>query len=360
MTSQNQQKKEKTREEIEFQAKEKAIYENEVEEQTRKNQKKTKDRQLVAAATKEFFDDLWTSTDISFRKDYLARHNAHSNAVIKAVPYICPIFNKFFKLTPGELMTTAAYLGTGKSTNSVNAAASAIKAGKRVVILSNEESAKSYIDKVACLLLGIDHKRFSGRTTSAAEEKGVMAMVLKLRQDRSFICLDHENTNGGTTKDDYILTAMQLMAEATFKPDLVIIDYLTNIYAIGSNGMDSQYFQIGKFLSELKNLINVLPFAVIMCAQMHSIDKRKSQSGRPPALDTRMVMGADILRYSTIVIEITADFAQKITNFTVHKNRTYNELGTFSLKYDKGLYREFTSEELIGQNKETRDGAEHD
>jgi replicative DNA helicase len=307
-----------------------------LEREERLERQREQEEQNVALASKEVFDDAFSYHEGVLKQKYKDAITQHQTAVAAAIPFIDPVFDDYFKLTPGQLVTIAAYTGEGKSTNAVNIAAAVVKAGKRAIVFSNEEKSTDFMDMVACICEDLYHKDFVDQTMDAASQKRVMKRAIENLSNKLFICLDEDDTKGGTTRDEYVLNALQLLATAQVKPDVVVIDYLTNIYAVGSTSSDNHYFQLDRFLSKLKNLINKLPFPVVMCAQMHSEDKKKGQKGKPASLDTRIIMGGGIKRSSTIVIEVKAHFEEKRSTMTIHKNRKYKSKGIIEMKFDKG------------------------
>lgn len=296
----------------------------------------------VADVTIEDHDDVFASFQGSILESYKRVFKQESASLDDAVPFICSEFDQKFRLVPGQLMTVAAYTGSGKSTTTVNVAARYIMEGKRAFIISNEEAGKDLYDMVACILEGIDHRDVVQRAIPAATQKRLIERVTRLVTDKELFVIDGELSNNGTTKAEYILNMIKCWNEASVKPDVVLIDYLTNIYSAGSSSADNHYFQLEKFLTDLKNLINTLSFPVIMAAQMHSDDKKKGT-----ALDQKLIMGGAIQRYSTIVVEVKTDHDVGASEYIIHKNRRFKQKGKITLKYDRGMMRPLENGEKL-------------
>lgn len=296
------------------------------------------EEETVKSLTTDQLNDVFASFEAAIQSQYIATHKSEKDSLQNAVPFIDKVFDEKFRLVPKQLVTVAAYTGSGKSTTTVNVAAEYIRAGKRAFIISNEEQAKDMYDMVACILEGVDHGLKVNQLLTPEEEKRVIQRFKTLIKEKQLFIIDGELSNNGTTKSDYILDMIKGVDSAAIKPDIIIIDYLTNIYSMGSNSQDNHYFQLERFLSELKNMINTISFPVMMCAQMHSDDKKKGSK----SLDTKIVMGGSVLRYSTIVIEAKTDFDTKITTYTIHKNRRFKKKGDIKLVYDKGRMIPYT------------------
>lgn len=279
-------------------------------------------------------DDVFATFKNSILTTYLKTTKAEKSSLQASVPFISDEFNEKFRLVPGQLVTVAAYTGRGKSTTTVNVAAKFIREGKRAFIISNEESAKDMFDMVACLLEGVDHTAMSNWVIPDSMRKRIHQRVVQLIDDKLLFVIDSDLSKSGTTKAEYILELIKAWDKAAVKPDVVIIDYLTNIYSAGSNSSDNHYFQLERFLTSLKNILNTVAFPIIMCAQMHSDDKKKGT-----ALDQKLIMGGAIQRYSTVVIEVKTDINSGFSDYVLHKNRRFKKMGTLTLKYDMGLMR---------------------
>lgn len=286
----------------------------------------------VASVTQADHDDAFNTFGQKILDKYKEIYIQETAALKAAVPFITNTFDSYFRLVPGQLITVAAYTGSGKSTTTVNVAARYIKEGKRAFIISNEELDKDMYDMVACILEDVDHRDMVNRVLPSADMSRVAQRVVQLVKDKMLLVIDSEMSGNGTTKAEYVLELIKVWDKANIKPDIVIIDYLTNIYSAGSSSADNHYFQLERFLTQLKNIINMLSFPVVMCAQMHSDDKRKGSS-----LDTKMIMGAAILRYSTLVLECKRIPETSFSEYIIHKNRRFKSKGKITLEWKRGV-----------------------
>jgi replicative DNA helicase len=311
-----------------------------------------KEMGAVSKITDADYTDVFATFGDIFIENYVRTYEHEVEALAAAVPFICDSFDHFFKLVPGQLITVAAYTGRGKSTAAVNVAATYIQAGKRPFIISNEESSKDMFDMIACALEGINHKGYAERTLDELELGRVGRRVKSLIKKKQLFVMDHEMSKGATTKAEAVLEMLKIWNTASVKPDIVIIDYLTNIYSAGSTTADNHYYQLERFLTELKNLLNTVSFPIIMNAQMHSDDKKKGTS-----LDAKLIMGGAIQRYSTIVIEVRTDYDTGYSDYVIHKNRRFKKVGMVSLKYDNGRMRKPLPNE-VRMSQRVKDAAE--
>ena len=315
---------------------------------TERNYQREKDlesrQENLGTLTDVFCDDIFTSTaplaESAFARDIKRRQEA----LKESVPFIHSSFSDHLNLIPGEWLTIAAYSGQGKSTSIANAAATFIEHGKRVLIISNEESATNFQKKIASIIVKTDPTLIHNQAADGSDYRSVLAKVREMREDRQLAVLDHELSDNGTAQDAYILNLLNKLSEAQTKPDVVFIDYLTNIYSINCTSSDNRFMQLDHFCSEVKNLINTLPFPLVMAAQLHSDDKRKGSS-----LDSKMLMGGSAIRYATSVIEIHPyDTETQVTKYTIHKSR-HGRLGTLELRYEKGRMLPFDPIDIINE-----------
>jgi replicative DNA helicase len=226
----------------------------------------------------------------------------------------------------------------------VNAAANYIRNGKRVYIISNEETANDFCNMIACVLTGVSHQRMSNGILTPEERATLTTKVLELFHSKQLLVFDEENTNGGTSKAEYVLDQIRALHNSDYKPDVLFIDYLTNIYAAGSLTNGDHYFQLDRFLKNLKGLINQICFPVVMCAQMHSDDKKKGNS-----LDTKLIMGGVIQQVSTIAVEVRVNRENLTSEFRIHKNRRFKCYDPITLKYDNGALRSLKEHEHLDE-----------
>ena len=68
-------------------------------------------------------------------------------------------------------------------------------------------------------------------------------------------------------------------------------------------------------------------------AQCHSDDKRKGD-----AADSKIIMGASLLRNSMKVVEVRANHETSSAIFTISKNRDGDGLGKIKLTFKNGRY----------------------
>jgi replicative DNA helicase len=253
-------------------------------------------------------------------------------AMRDSIPFLDNEFKKQFHMLPGELISVGAYTGGGKTTCAINIATTYIEHGKLPVIISNEECQANISQKIACLLLQADPGLFVRYTLPTSVHASVALKAKQLLTDKQLMVLDHDITNGDTTKSEAIIDMLETLNNSAIVPSVVIIDYLQNIYTAGSTSNDNHYFQLGQFLSSLKNKINTLKFPVVVMCQLHSNDKKKGSS-----LDAKIIMGGAIQQYSTVMIEIEKwDPITYLAKYVIHKNRTYGKYDSIITRCDYG------------------------
>lgn len=274
--------------------------------------------------------------DIFCQRDALQSLKKLNSKSKKGITFIHPDFDKFFKLEAGMLVAVLGYTGGGKTTSAANIAATVIQAGKKIVVFSNEESSDKYRLEVVSLLSNTSSYKLRNAPCQADLEAFTEAS--QTLQDCDFQVADSQTSGGATMNATSILKSLDLLNKQpkADRPDVVIIDYLQNITMSGLGaGFDTsqQYSLLENFCISLKNLVNTLNFSVIVMAQCHSDDKRKGDSA-----DSKIIMGASLLRNSMKVVEVRADHKNSSTSFTISKNRDGNGHAKIGLTFKFGRY----------------------
>jgi KaiC/GvpD/RAD55 family RecA-like ATPase len=231
------------------------------------------------------------------------------------------------KLFPGNLLLVGGYTNGGKTTLLTQLAADTVKAGKKVIYISNEERSGDIINMVAANKSGLN-PILSTDTSRMTPTDIAMLKTSRASLDGYFAVLDHNTlgTNFTTVVEELLIS----YANLDEPPAVVIIDYITNLWTPGA-GTKDRYEQLESFCQQLKNLINTLPFAVVVGAQLHSGSKRGDQAD----LDNRLLMGGSLLRVATQAIEVATFKDQMATAIVFHKARR-TAAATYLFKFKKG------------------------
>lgn len=223
---------------------------------------------------------------------------------------------------PGKLLGVVARFGTGKTAWIVDLAARALKAGKRVMFVSYDES----YDEIASYIAA----SMDGDYTYCSWDTEIMSIRKKPNMCKSLMTCD------GII--DGKIRSAKAVADIAFrhKPDILIVDHLAKI--AGDNVGDAERIQIGKAARILKQIANEG-----RCAVVSAIQANREGSGM--LINKTHIAGADeIGRECDIMIGInhvaTADSEIKSIRPEVlleRYGRQMNELFPYPIGGDLGL-----------------------
>lgn len=131
-------------------------------------------------------------------------------------------------LEPENLVIVGGENKAGKTTFAVNTVAANINAGKRVLVVTTEVTAKQYILRLVCRELGISLREIRGGTLTPEQQRAVFKEIYQIGN----LHLKVEDLPHCTIEDIEAATER-------YKPELVVIDHLQRIdpqtdqYALG-------------------------------------------------------------------------------------------------------------------------------
>jgi len=263
-------------------------------------------------------------------KDARVDKNERANAIV----FMYPELDDFVQLAPGQLALICAATGTGKSTLTANIAYALLRAGKRTLIIANEERRTDVAARISCLQLDVsihDYKRKGGLPDIIIDN--VLDNIANLdKRMLTIIALDYKNTKG--EPDPRVVTSPEgmekILSQATGKYDAVIIDYYQNIN-YSTNNPTYQAHEVNEMFAKLvDNLKNTIGCPIIMMAQI-----RRGDDDFKVRLEGRRL----ILNKCTDVFEIKIDKPNRRSAMICHKDRWLGNQGDERfLGYDKGKF----------------------
>lgn len=294
-----------------------------------KTRKRKAQQEKQASIPEEFVtDDLWDVCHDHAEACSDSIENTLRVAAKSNLTLLHPALAKSCKLYPGNLVLVGGYTNGGKTTVLTQVAADIVRTGKKVIYISNEERSGDILNMVAANQCGINPVKSTDIPSLTNNELNTLKNA-KANLKGKFAVVDH-NTLGTnfTTVIEGLLNGYSKLVEP---PAVVIIDYITNLWVPGA-GTKDRYDQLESFCQQLKNLINTLPFAVLVGAQLHSASKRGDQAD----LDNRLLMGGSLLRVATQAFELVSFKDQHASAVIFHKaRRTAAETYLFKFKFGK-------------------------
>lgn len=258
----------------------------------------------------------------------------------------------------GEMILIGARTGTGKTTACVNIAYSMIRQGKKPVVITNEESAEDFLNRLAALFL---EKRYANlEKLDEDTRERINSLVPKLLKLVRVIDADFAKMNGlGIERLTNSIEGLKFIEKKLLQEaeqgkafDAVIIDYYQKFNFSMEHPDMKTYECQEQAASIIENLRVNYPAPVIMFCQMN--DGKEDEDGKDAPFENRIQGRKIIANYASVVIEITVDRAQSATDFKFHKGRNMEFVkGKIRAGWDNGKYVKFDEQfiQKVNQKK---------
>jgi len=261
----------------------------------------------------------------------------YNRMLAERITFINPELTKVIPFTRENLYLICAFTGNGKSTISANISYPLWKQGKKILVISNEESEQDILFRISCLECGYNFNDY---------KKGAMPLdtqreVCKKFQDiaKYVKVLDVNHKEGFTTKLEGIKNALTAVQTSDFS--CVLIDYYQLIrYSVHDPGR-STYDVLNDLRIWFGQYIKNSNVPIVVFAQLHSIGKRTNKE-----LDSRIKDSPGIMEPSTVIIEVVPNFELKTSTFIIHKDRFGLSGKRMVCKFDNGHYVNISEHEL--------------
>jgi KaiC/GvpD/RAD55 family RecA-like ATPase len=244
----------------------------------------------------------------------------------KAVIFINGRISNHIIAAPGSLIVIPSMTNNGKSTLVAHIAEALIAEGKKVLVLSNEETEQDVRARVSCLRMKIS---FGDYKTSKCtpEQKEIILDDSELMSNTNMLTvIAASNGDIDAYRTTTVNGVISTMKAVNGKVDAVILDYYTNVNVSEFGSVDPWHVN-----NELATQLNILKgnvsYPIIATAQCESIrtDKKAEDKGSIDYDSNHPVYrwkgGKSIVTYATDVIELVRDFDNSCSFLFAHKLR---------------------------------------
>jgi replicative DNA helicase len=237
-------------------------------------------------------------------------------------------FDHIYQLTQG-LVLVGARSGHAKSTTAASVVASFLTQCDTgsVVVISNEESSESTLNRIACVLLKKNFKHMHRGVMAQKEQAEVRAKVSEIITRVEVV--DDEAWDMTDLSD--VQAVLEFAAKGGVR--LVVVDYLQTV-AFCKDRPHLEPFQVSKLLGlYLKDYGKRIGIPVVVFAQL------KPEGEGSGDFSSRVQGDRTIYNHAFAAIEIVPDFKNSSTKFIFHKNRFGTQQGLeMSVKFTEGRY----------------------
>lgn len=254
--------------------------------------------------------------------------------------------------TRENLYLICAYTGSGKSTMAANISYPLWQQGKKILVISNEESKQDVIFRIACLHLGYNFNDY---------KKGCMPKTLELEVLKLFPqitkCVKVVDVNfkeGLTTKKEGVINILEQVKNSDYAA--VLLDYY-QLVRYSTNNAEKTYKVLDDLRIYFGRYIKDANVPLVVFAQLHSLGKRNNTD-----LDSRIKECPAIIEPATVILEMVPNFELNCTDVNIKKDRFGSQGTVFRLGYDKGKFVTYDSEfeakiNAFKQKKDTEEAA---
>jgi replicative DNA helicase len=280
-------------------------------------------------------------------KKIIAEIARHNKMLKERLTLVNMSLTKAIPLVRENLYLFAAYTGSGKSSCAANISYPLWKQGKKVLIISNEESEKDVISRIACLEANVD---FRPVMRGEATNEQIMKYIVHLPSIREHVIVK-DAKDPRTTRLEGIKNLLEAAKNEDFS--CIIIDYFQLIKYSEAEPSKKPYDVMMNFKDYLNTYIKTSNAPVVLFAQLWSLSKRPSKGTE---LDSRLKECASIQDGAAVIIEIVPNFVEETTDFLICKDRFFGRKGEkITCPYSKGrLLEAIDNNELLRRSAISR------
>lgn len=245
----------------------------------------------------------------------MARHQRHLR---ERLTLINESLTRAIPLTRENLYLFCAYTGSGKSTIAANISRPLWKQGKKVLVLTNEESKTDVILRIACLELGADFKDYKNGTMSGEQQLALIALMPSITDFINVI----DVADPRTARIEGMINILESAKDEDYS--CILIDYFQLVKYSEADSRKEPYAVLSQFKDYLGPYAKKSNAPVVLFVQLHSLSKRPSKGTE---LDNRIKECSFILEPASVVIEVIPNFEYKTTDFAICKDRFFGRTG---------------------------------
>jgi hypothetical protein len=266
----------------------------------------------------------------------IARHN---KALKDRAILINESLTRAIPLVRENLYIFAAYTGSGKSSTAANITFPLWQQGKKVLIISNEETRSDVLSRVACLASSTDFKKVKqGEIT-----KEQQAAYIKHLDSINNLVRVFDANDPRTGKYEGVVNILEAARNEDYA--CILIDYFQLIKYSEADTRKEPYQVLMNLKDYLGKYVKGSNSPVVLFVQLWSLSKRPSKGTE---LDARLKECSSIQDPASVIIEIVPNFDDEVSDFLICKDRFFGRKGQkLTCPYSKGRFLDAIEEDEI-------------
>lgn len=312
-------------------------------EEIRASFKKTE----TASEIKVSFDEIENFGNMDSLKRMVESINSYNTMLSEKIVFINDAMSASIPFTKENLYLMCAMSGSGKSTVAANITFPLWKMGKKVLVISNEESEQDVLFRIGCLDTGLNFNDYKKGKMDRADQLRVMALFPEI--SKYVKVLDISWREGLTTKVEGIKAALESVKK---QPDYscVLIDYFQLIKYSLKDPKKTSYDNLNDLRIWLGQYIKSSTMPIVLFAQLYSMGKK----GGAKDIDARIKDCSAIVEPATVIIEVVPNHDAKTSDFIIVKDRFGLQGNKISCGFENGRFISLSDDEIIERQKNSK------
>lgn len=266
---------------------------------------------------------------------YTENNNNYFESAKNPIQFIGPMFDDYVPFWRNNLILVGAETGQGKSTCISNIVIAALRQGKKLLVLTNEQSANDFYNMITCMLRGwsyTDHHNFT------KEQIKILSDQIKFLGESGRLTVIDDNyggSSGVTSTIEGIESIFDNLIANKTDYDAVLLDYYQNVWQSALNPRLNEYEVQRMLTNKLNAYKDSYPAPIVLMAQI-----KPQLEGETIPFKIRLEGTKAIINKCTQAMEMVAKKKELKTEWIIIKSRfapkTQGE--TVTTGFDKGRF----------------------
>jgi hypothetical protein len=283
------------------------------------------------------FEDINSFGSKESIMDMVRSVGSYNKMLSEKITFINSPLTASIPFTRENLYLICAYTGSGKSTVAANISYPLWKEGKKILVISNEETQTDVLFRIGCLELGLNFNDYKKGVMSQDLQKQVMLLFPEISKYVKVLDIAHKD--GLMSKIEGVKKALELIKDKDYS--CAMIDYYQLVQSSISDPSKTRYDVLNELRLYLGQYIKSANLPIVLFVQLYSQGKRPSKD-----IDARIKECSAIVEPATVILEVVPNWELETSDFLIHKDRFGLAGNKISCGFDKGRFVKITDDEI--------------